>query len=611
MNQAPQTGAEIIKAALAQMPAKPGIYRMKNAAGDILYIGKAKHLPNRVGSYANPHNASGRILRMVAQVASVEITVTSSEAEALLLEATLIKQHQPRYNVLLKDDKSFPYILFTTDHDFARIKKHRGAQKEAGQYFGPFASAGAVNQAIIVLQKAFLLRPCSDAIFKSRTRPCLQYQIKRCTAPCVGYVDKNAYAKQVQMAADFLRGKSQHIQEEMAAQMYAASQATEYEKAAALRDRIRALTRLQSDHKLTAPGLVDADVIAVARKGGLSVIQVYLYRAGQHFGHQTYYPRHDIDTQTPEILSGFIGQFYQNHTPPAEIYLNEAPEDATTLSEALCLRAGRKCTLIVPQRGDKRMLIERVSASAQEALTLALSTRAQIHEHHANIAKLFALPAPPSRIEVYDNSHIMGTHAVGAMIVATPEGFEKSSYRRFNMKDAGVAAGDDYGMMRYMLMRRLKRHNGSDGSVPPDLLLIDGGAGQLGVVRDVLTELKLTIPVVGIAKGRDRNAGREWFYMPDSQPFQLPENDATLHYIQRLRDEAHRFAISSHRAKRSRALTSSALDDISGIGAGRKRALLSHFGSRDAVMQASVRDLQEVKGISEKIAQTIYDYFHS
>lgn len=602
-------GAEAIKAAQATMPAKPGVYRMKNEAGDILYIGKAKNLPARVSNYTSLSNLTGRIMRMVAQVASVEITVTASEAEALLLEATLVKQHQPRYNVLLKDDKSFPYIVLTGDHPFARLKKHRGAQKEKGQYFGPFASAGAVNQAIAMLQKAFLLRPCSDSFFKNRTRPCLQYQIKRCTAPCVGYVDEAQYRQQVKMAADFLRGKSRAIQDALDAQMQAASEAMEYEKAAAIRDRIRALTRIQSDQKLHASGMNEADVIALAREGALSVIQVYLFRDGQHFGHQTYHPTHDAETPDPEILAGFLGQFYQSHMPPAEILLSGTPDDEAALADALSIRAERRVSIHVPQRGDKRSLIDRVSAGAAEALKLYRSTRAQVAMHHVALAKLFALNAPPQRIEVYDNSHVMGTHAVGGMIVATPEGFDKKSYRIFNMHDVAATPGDDYGMMRAMLTRRLARAN-TEGAVLPDLMLIDGGAGQLSVALEVRAALGLSIPMVGVAKGEDRNAGREWFYMPGCQPFQLPENDTTLHYIQRLRDEAHRFAISTHRNRRSKAISASALDDIPGIGAVRKRALLQQFGSRAGVEGASVAELCTVPGISQKTAQDIYNHFH-
>ncbi len=603
-------GAAAIKAALENMPAKPGIYRMKNAAGDILYIGKAKHLPNRLSSYASPHNASGRILRMIAQVSSVEITVTSSEAEALLLEATLIKQHQPRYNILLKDDKSFPYLLLTGDHDFARMKKHRGAQTQKGQYFGPFASGGALNQAMAVLQKAFLVRPCSDNVFKGRTRPCLQYQIKRCTAPCVGYVSREEYQEQVEMMAGFLRGKSAAIQEQLAAEMHAASEATEYEKAASLRDRIRALTRLQSDHQFSAAGLIDADVIALARRGAHSVVQVYLYRAGQHFGHQSYTPRHAEDASDDEILEGFLGQFYQNHLPPPEIYLSHRlPEDAL-LADALSLRAGHRVTLVHPKRGEKKALIARVVAGAEEALALHTSSRAQLASLHEKLASLFGLRAAPQRIEIYDNSHLMGTHAVGAMVVATAEGFDKHNYRKFNMKDAGIAGGDDVGMMRHMLMRRLKRGASEDGASLPDLMLIDGGATQLGAALSVRAELGLRIPIVGIAKGEDRNAGREWFHQEGCAPFQLPPNDPLLHYIQRLRDEAHRFAISSHRAKRSKSLRTSTLDDVPGIGSVRKRALLSHFGSRAAIEQASLADLQRVAGISHATAQAIYDYFH-
>jgi excinuclease ABC subunit C len=598
-------GSDIIKTALKNIPGSPGVYRMMSAAGDILYIGKAKNLSNRVNSYTNGNGLTMRILRMVDQVANVEITTTSSEAEALLLEASLIKKHQPRYNVLLKDDKSFPFILFT-DHDFPRVTKHRGrATPKGSKAFGPFISGLAVNHTLALIEKAFLLRNCADSVFKNRSRPCLQYQIKRCSAPCVAYVTQTEYAEQVSIASDFLRGKNRAVQDKLTKEMNAASDAMDYEKAAMLRDRIAALTKVQQEHALHAAGLEDADVIAVHRAGNLAVVQVFFFRAGQHFGQHSFFPKQEGESEA-EILSAFIGQFYQKHLPPSEILLSHEIKDVPIFEEALARLAEVKVEIRVPQRGDKKSLMEQALKNAALSLDRKLMEQASIVKHHDALKELFGLAARPVRIEIYDNSHVMGTHALGAMVVATPEGFEKKSYRQFNIKDVNTVAGDDYAMMREVMRRRFK-----DTDTLPDLVLIDGGKGQLSAVTQIIDELQIKGPTfVAIAKGEDRNAGREWFFRNGHEPFQLPERDATLHYLQRLRDEAHRFAIGAHRKKRSKTLVRSALDDIPGIGMGRKRALLLHFGSRADVERATLAELENVTGISKKIAAIIHEYFH-
>ena len=604
-------GADAVRASLATMPTAPGIYRMLNMAGDILYIGKAKNLKNRVTSYTQPNNT--RIMRMVEQVARVDIVTCGSEAEALLLESNLVKRHNPRYNILLKDDKSFPYLFIAADHPFPRIAKHRGAQTAKGEYFGPFASVHALNQTLALLQKIFLLRPCADSIFANRSRPCLQYQIKRCSAPCVGYVDREQYAAQLTIARDFLRGKHRAVQDQLVGEMQTASAAQNYETAALLRDRIHALTQVQQEQRLHTAGLDDADIIALARQGSRSVVQVFFYRQGNHFGHQSFHPRHDADDTDADVMASFLGLFYQSHRPPPEILVNIEPSEIALVEEALSLSAKQKITLRVPIRGDKRGLVEHATANAQAALTREDMERASVRQHLERLRELFALPSAPARIEVYDNSHIMGTHAIGAMIVATPDGFDKRSYRSFNIKDVTTTPGDDYAMMREVFRRRFTRSKSSTtvGWTRPDLVLIDGGLGQLSAVMEVMAELELTdVPLVAIAKGADRNAGREWFFMPGLSPFQLPVNDPTLQYLQRLRDEAHRFAIGNHRQRRASSLTTSALDDIPSIGATRKRALLHHFGSRAAVERATLDELQRVTGISQKTAQVIFDYFH-
>ena len=609
----PLIGVEAIRASLATMPTAAGIYRMVNAADEILYIGKAKNLKNRVSNYTQPNNLNTRIMRMVEQVVRVDIVTCGSEAEALLLESNLVKRHNPRYNILLKDDKSFPYLFIDTAHPFPRIAKHRGAQTAKGEYFGPFASAGALNQTLTLLQKIFLLRPCADSIFSNRSRPCLQYQIKRCSAPCVGYVDREQYADQLAIARDFLRGKHRQVQEQLVGEMQAASATQDYEKAALLRDRIHALTQVQQEQRLNATGLENADVIALARQGSRSVVQVFFYRQGNHFGHQSFHPRHEAEDTDAEVMASFLGLFYQSHTPPPEILVNIEPAEMPLLEEALSLSAAQRITVRVPLRGDKRALVEHAASNANAALTREELDRASVRQHLERLRELFGLAAPPARIEVYDNSHIMGTHAIGAMIVATPDGFDKRSYRSFNIKDATTNPGDDYAMMREVFRRRFTRSKTAtgDGWTRPDLVLIDGGLGQLSAVMEVMAELELTdILLVAIAKGADRNAGREWFFMPEKSPFQLPPNDAALHYLQRLRDEAHRFAIGNHRQRRATSLTASGLDDIPSIGATRKRALLHHFGSRAAVERATLDELQRVTGISQKTARAIFDYFH-
>jgi excinuclease ABC subunit C len=608
------TGAEAIRAALADMPGQPGIYRMMNRAGEALYIGKARNLKNRVTSYASTRQLTNRILRMVEQVVQVEYIVTASEAEALLLEANLIKKHKPRYNILLKDDKSFPYLYIDTTHPFPRIAKHRGTQKGKGDYFGPFASVGALNETLGILQKAFLLRPCADNIFNNRTRPCLQYQIKRCSAPCVKYINETDYNASLTQARDFLRGRNREVQESFVQQMQAFSESQEYEKAALLRDRIRALNKVQAEQAIRASGLDDADLIALSRSGDHSCIQVAFYRNGAHFGNMSFFPRHSIESTEDEILSAFIAQFYQAHLPPGEILLNYQLAEQTLLEEALCLQAGYKVCLRKPQRGDKLALLDQAALNAKAALDRHVAARMSEAKYLEGVAKLFGMPAAPQRIEVYDNSHIQGRHALGAMIVAGPEGFTKSAYRRFNIRSTDLSPGDDYAMMREVFTRRFGRLQKEDPDRAlghwPDLVLIDGGAGQLSAARDILADLGIHgVCYLAIAKGPDRNAGREQFFIPDKTPFTLPPNDPVLHYLQRLRDEAHRFAISSHRIKRSKSLSESTLDEVPGIGATRKRALLHHFGSRTEVAKASLAALEQVPGISKKMARVIYDYF--
>jgi excinuclease ABC subunit C len=607
-----KSGADVIRESLKDMPQSAGVYRMLDEKGNALYVGKAKNLKNRVSNYVSASGLSLRILRMIAQTRSMEIVTTATEAEAFLLEANLIKKLKPRYNILLRDDKSFPYILLSGDHDFPQITKHRGAQDRKGVYFGPFASAGTVNETLAILQKIFLLRVCSDSVFKSRKRPCLQYQIKRCSAPCVNYIGKEEYAELVAQAERFLSGKSREVQEQFAQQMREASTAMEYEKAAALRDRIAALTRLQHEQNVIAGTLKEADVIALYREGEQACVQVFFFRGGQNFGNKSYFPAHTEQQTEAEILSAFIGQFYASAPVPRTILVSEPLPDSALLEEALALRAGYKTEILHPLRGEKKEVIDQAIRNARQALLSRLAEHATHTQMLAKVGELFGLGAPPARIEVYDNSHNAGSYMVGAMICAGAEGFEKKHYRRFNIRSQELAAGDDYAMLREVLSRRFTRLQREDPArkLWPDLVLIDGGVGQLSAASQVFADLGVEgLCYVAISKGPDRNAGREWFHMPGRDPFQLPVNDAVLHYLQRLRDEAHRFAIGSHRIKRSRAIRESTLDAIPGIGAARKRALLQHFGSAREVEAATLDELLKVEGIDRKVAEKVYKYF--
>jgi excinuclease ABC subunit C len=609
-----KSGADIIRKHLNDMPAGAGVYRMLDEGGNALYVGKAKNLKNRVSAYVSPSGLSTRIMRMIAQTKAVEVITTRTEAEALLLESNLIKKLRPRYNILLRDDKSFPYILLSSGHDFPQLAKHRGARTTPGSYFGPFASAGAVNETLVVLEKAFLLRSCSDSIFKSRTRPCLQYQIKRCSAPCVGYIGKEAYGDLIAEAMDFLKGRSREVQERLAGEMRRASAGMEYEKAATLRDRIAALARVQHEQGLALKNLEDADVIALARAGEHSCVQVFFFRGGQNFGNKSYFPAHAEGSQDAEILTAFIGQFYAGQPPPKLVLISHEIPDASLLEEALTMRAEARVEIHCPERGDKKTAVDQAILNARQSLVRHLSERATHVQLLEKTGELLGMASMPCRIEVYDNSHISGTHMVGAMICAGREGFEKKHYRRFNIRKAELAPGDDYAMMREVLTRRFTRLQKEDPERAeqwPDLVLIDGGAGQLSVTTQVFADLGVTdVCYAAISKGPDRNAGREWFHLPGRPAFQLEPNDAVLHYLQRLRDEAHRFAIGSHRIRRSMAIRESALDQIPGIGASRKRALLQHFGSSKGVESATMAELEKVEGISRKVAEKIYRFFN-
>jgi len=611
---AEKSGADTIREHLKQMPTGPGVYRMLDAQGGVLYVGKAKNLRSRVGNYVSASGLSTRIMLMVSHTRGMEIVSTKTEAEAFLLEANLIKKLKPRYNILLRDDKSFPYIRLTVDHDFPQLMKHRGVREGKDSYYGPFASAGAVNETLVILQKAFLLRNCSDAVFKSRLRPCLQYQIKRCSAPCVGYVSKEQYADLLAQARRFLTGKSREVQERMAGEMQEASAGMDYEKAAGLRDRIAVLTRLQHQQAVIRGTLEDADLIALARAGDASCVQVFFFRGGQNYGNKSYFPAHAQDSADAEVLTAFIGQFYSTQPPPRLILVSHALPDAALLEEALTLRSDTKVELHYPERGEKKAAVEQAALNARQSLIRHLSEHATHSQMLEKTALLFGLAQPPARIEVYDNSHIAGTHMVGAMICAGAEGFDKKHYRRFNIRSAELTPGDDYAMLREVLTRRFTRlqKENPERTSWPDLVLIDGGMGQLSVATQVFADLGVTDQCyAAIAKGPDRNAGREWFHLPGREPFQLPPNDPVLHYLQRLRDEAHRFAIGSHRIKRSNAIRESGLDQIPGIGALRKRALLRHFGSSRGVEAATLGELEKVAGISTKVAEKIYKFFRN
>lgn len=608
-------GAQIIAEHVAKLPATPGVYRMIGADDEVLYVGKAKALKKRVVSYTRPEKLSYRIAKMVSLTRDLVVVTTHTEAEALLLESNLIKKLKPRFNILLRDDKSFPYILMTADSEWPQLVKHRGTQSRPGEYYGPFASVHSVNRTMNTLQRAFPLRTCSDSVFASRTRPCLEYQIKRCSGPCVDRISREDYDTLVSEARHFLKGRSQEIQQRLAADMEAASEALEFEQAAALRDRIKALTAIQAKQDIHVPGLADADVIAGVQEGGQTCIQIFFYRNGQNFGNRSYFPRHAQNETVEEVISAFIGQFYAARTPPKTVMLSHAIPEQKLVAEALALRAEYKVELTVPQRGNKASLVARALDNASRELAEKMAETASQGKLLDGVAKLFALPARPDRIEVYDNSHVQGAHAIGGMIVSGPEGFMKNQYRRFNIAKESVVDGDDYAMMRQVMTRRFKRLVKEDPDRTkgqwPSLLLIDGGKGQLSAVTGVLEEMDLLdVPLVAISKGPDRNAGREQFHQNNRETFDLPPNDPVLYYLQRLRDEAHRYAIGSHRQKRSKAIGVSRLDDVPNIGPKRKKALLHAFGSVDAISRAGVSDLQNVEGVSKAVAQVIYDYFH-
>ena len=599
---------------LRTLDGSPGVYRMLNAASEVLYVGKARNLKARVSNYARPSGHSGRIARMIFETASMMFLTTRTELEALLLEQNLIKQLKPRYNVLLRDDKSFPNILISSEHPFPQIKKHRGKKSEKGAYFGPFASAGAVNRTLNQLQKVFLLRNCSDSMFDSRTRPCLQHQIKRCAAPCVGKISPDGYASLVGDATRFLEGKTTSVQADLAKSMAEASQAMEFERAAALRDRIKALTQVQQTQGINPQGVAEADVVALHLDHGQACVQVFFIRANQSWGNRDFYPKTGAGAEEPEIMEAFLTQFYDDKEPPRLVLLSHPVENPDLVAEALAIRAGRKVELEVPLRGEKAELVENAARNARESLARRMAESTTQNKLLTGLAEAFDLDAPPQRIEVYDNSHIQGTNAVGGMIVAGADGFLKSQYRKFNIKSEAGANSDDFGMMKEVLTRRFERLLKEDPErktdMWPDLLLIDGGAGQVSAVAEIMNELGVEdIPMVGVAKGIDRDAGKEEFHRPGERPFALQRNDPVLYFIQRLRDEAHRWAIGAHRAKRAKAVSLTPLDDIPGIGATRKRALLQHFGSAKAVARAGLSDLQAVDGISEAMAKTIADYF--
>jgi excinuclease ABC subunit C len=682
-------GVAVLRAALRNVPASPGVYRMLDRKGDAVYVGKARNLKNRVQNYTHPAGLSNRLRRMVAETASFEIVVTATEAEALLLECNLIKRLMPRYNVLLRDDKSFPFIHLTADHDFPQLTKFRGARDQPGAYFGPFASAGAVNRTLVALQKAFLLRSCSDSLFVNRTRPCLLYQIKRCSAPCVGRIGGEDYARLIEQATLFLSGRSQDIQQRLAAEMDNAAEALDFEAAALIRDRIRALSLVQGHQDIHVAGIVDADVIAAHQAGGHTCIQVFFFRGGHNWGNRAYFPSHDRQLAVEEVLTAFVGQFYDNRTKPPLVLLSHQLVEQDLVAEALSLRGGR-VRLAVPQRGDKKRLIDRIAATARDALGRRLAESASQRQLLDGVAAAFGLDGPLNRIEVYDNSHIQGRHAVGAMIVAGPDGLMKNAYRKYTIRGIGhpspaatenalaalqggeggdplrsngegevgfgsaldsltsprpspppgaereispsrrarpgegavngmelaVAGGDDYAMMQEVFQRRfgraLKDDPERERGLWPDLVLIDGGRGQLTAAQAALAELGIDdVAIAAIAKGPDRNAGRERFFLPGRPPFSLEPRDPVLYFLQRLRDEAHRFAIGAHRAKRAKAIGRSALDEIAGVGAKRKHALLHHFGSARAVARAGLAEIERIAGISRTVAKKVYGYFHA
>ncbi|MEM9475968.1 MAG: excinuclease ABC subunit UvrC [Pseudomonadota bacterium] len=608
-------GPAAIQRYLIGLETSPGVYRMLNDKGAVLYVGKARNLKARVSNYARATGHSPRIARMISETASMMFLTTRTETEALLLEQNLIKQLKPRYNVLLRDDKSFPYIFISSEHDFPRLEKHRGAKNRKGRYYGPFASAGAVNRTLNTLQKVFLLRTCSDREVEAGNRPCLNYHMKRCAGPCGGKISKEDYARLVDEADAFLSGKTTKVQAQLAEQMQTASESMEFERAAALRDRIRALTQVQSAQGINPQGVQEADVIALHMEGGQACVQVFFIRSNQNWGNRDYYPRTGSGAGAAEVMQSFLGQFYDDKTPARLILMSDGIEDADLMQEALSEKAERKVELAVPLRGEKAELMANAQRNARESLARKMSESATQIKLLKGLADAFDLDTPPERIEVYDNSHIQGTNAVGAMIVAGREGFLKSQYRKFNIRGEELTPGDDFGMMKEVLTRRFKRLLKEDpertGGTWPDLLLIDGGAGQVSAVREIMTELGVgDIAMVGVSKGLDRDAGKEEFHRTGKQPFALRHNDPVLYFVQRMRDEAHRFAIGAHRAKRSKAVGATPLDEVPGVGATRKRALLAHFGSAKAVSRANLADLKAVDGISDGLAETIYGFFH-
>ncbi|MEX6506550.1 excinuclease ABC subunit UvrC [Jiella sp. M17.18] len=636
------TGAELIAAFAKRLPNRPGVYRMFGKDGEILYVGKARSLKKRVVNYTRLGGHTQRIARMIASTRHMEFVTVRTETEALLLEANLIKRLRPRFNVLMRDDKSFPYILVSEDHEAPAIMKHRGARSRKGAYFGPFASAGAVGRTINSLQRAFLLRTCTDSVYETRTRPCLLYQIKRCSGPCTGEISAEGYKALVGEAKDFLSGRSSQVKSHMAEAMQAASDDLDFERAAIYRDRLAALSHVQSHQGINPAGIEEADVFAIHQEGGLTCIQVFFFRTGQNWGNRAYFPKADPLLEPEAVLGAFLAQFYDDKPAPRLILLPIAVEDEKLLAEALGLKAERRVQINVPARGLKKDLVDHASANAREALGRRLAETSSQARLLKGLQETFGLARPPRRIEVYDNSHIMGTNAVGAMIVAGPEGFAKNQYRKFNIKGDDITPGDDFGMMKEVMRRRfsrlLKEHADeapdaptaaesaaaeepedeaealADAAMPawPDLVLIDGGKGQISAVRAILDELGIAEKVVtiGVAKGVDRDAGRERFVTGTREPFSLPPRDPVLYFVQRLRDEAHRFAIGSHRARRKKEMVKNPLDEIAGIGPSRKRALLHHFGTAKAVSRAALSDLTEVEGISAAMARSIYDHFH-
>lgn len=629
-------GAGVIADFVTRLPNAPGVYRMINEKDEVLYVGKARALKKRVASYTRPTGLSTRIIRMVQATATMEFVTTKTETEALLLEANLIKRFQPPFNVLLRDDKSFPYILISDDHRAEQLTKHRGARQRKGQYFGPFAAAAAVDRTIIVLQKAFLLRSCTDSVYESRTRPCLLHQIKRCAAPCTGEISLDDYDDLVQEARDFLSGRSSAIKKRLASQMEEASEQLDYERAAIYRDRLSSLAMIQSHQDINLQSLEEADIFAIHQEGGQACVQVFFFRTGQNWGNRAYFPRVDKTDTPASILSAFLGQFYDGKPCPRLILLGEDFEERELLAQALSEKNDRKVTINVPKRGEKRTVVKDATDNARRALERKLAESSTQLKLLEGVRKTFNLDDVPTRIEVYDNSHIMGTNAVGAMIVAGPEGFVKGQYRKFNIKDSEIEPGDDHGMMREVLRRRFARLmkeqpqsdtsdnkrmadrkssdtplSNDDATGWPDLVLIDGGKGQLNAVSETLAELGVEgVPLVGIAKGVERDAGRERFFVEGRDAFMLPERDPVLYFVQRLRDEAHRFAIGTHRVRRKKDMIKNPLDEIAGIGPARKRALLQHFGSAKVVKRAGMEDLMEVDGINEHTAKLVYNFFH-